>query len=386
MPTRGGADPAGEAEVQKHRLADKSAQLLHQRVPMPTQTVQTTFVQKALLVVCSLALILLVACAGELYCRWFTRINFLGVSRGMFVSRAFGDSYGNRPDFRGAAFGAAVQTDSNGFRIDPAFRGPSAGEAVLILGDSVSFGVGVDASNTVGGLLQRATPQVRFYNSSAIGYGLHDYANVVSTFVPRKSEIKYALLFYCLNDIYDTSAQEIEAAVQEVNGTGSAPSPFSSFRAFALSTNAFLRSRSKLYLYLKTVLTDPSMRYFKQDLAEYQKRLSHIDGSLQPLRNIAEELTARKIAFEVLVMPYEAQVRTREKSAFLPQTLVDDFLRKNGIAYYDAAPAFVQSGLPSGSLYLYGDPMHLSEQGHRLAFQFANAELARMMRQRALAH
>jgi GDSL-like lipase/acylhydrolase family protein len=269
-----------------------------------------------------------------------------------------------------------VQTDANGFRIDPTFRGPISGDAVLILGDSVSFGVGVDASKTAAGLLQRAIPQVRFYNSSVIGYGLHDYANVVGTFVPRKPEIKYVLLFYCLNDIYDTNAEQI---VEEVNGTGSTPNPFSSLQAFVSATNSFLRSRSKLYLYVKTALTDPSMRYFKQDLAEYQKRLSHIGDSLQPLRAMAEKLAARKVAFKVFVTPYEAQVRRNEQSAFLPQTLVDDFLRTNGIAYYDSSPAFVQSGLPAQNLYLYGDPMHLSEAGHRLSFQFADAELAKMM-------
>jgi lysophospholipase L1-like esterase len=351
--------------------------------PMPKEAVQTTFLQKALLVVLSVILILLAVCAGELYCRWFTRINFLGISRGMFISRAFGDSYGNRPDYRGMAFGADVQTDANGFRIDPTFRGPTGGDAVLILGDSVSFGVGVDAAKTVPGLLQRAMPQVRFYNSSVIGYGLHDYANVVETFVPRKPEIKYVLLFYCLNDIYDTNAEQI---VEEVNGTGSTPNPFSSPQAFASSTNAFLRSRSKLYSYLKTTLTDPSMRYFKQDLAEYQKRLSHIGDSLRPLRGVAKALAARGVTFEVFIMPYEAQVRTNEQSAFLPQTLVDDFLRKDGISYYDAAPAFVQSGLPSEQLYLYGDPMHLSEEGHRFIFQFAGVELTKMTQHRELAH
>ena len=346
---------------------------------MTKAPVRTTFLQKAVLVACSVALMLLVVCAAELYCRWFTRINFLGISRGMFISRAFGHSYGNRPDYRGMAFGAEVQTDADGFRIDPAFRGPSAGDAVLILGDSVSFGVGVDAAKTVAGLLQRAMPRVRFYNSSAIGYGLHDYENVVDAFVSRKPEIKHVLLFYCLNDIYDTSAQEIEAAVQDVNGTGGTPSPFSSFQAFALATNSFLRSRSKLYLYVKAVITDPSMRYFTQDLAEYQKRQSNIGDSLQPLRTIAQKLAAKRVTFEVLVMPYEAQVRTKDQSAFLPQTLVGYFLRKNKIAYYDAAPAFLQSGLPPQNLYLYGDPMHLSAEGHRLSFQFANAELAKMM-------
>ena len=50
---------------------------------------------------------------------------------------------------------------------------------------------------------------VRFYNSSVIGYSLHDYANVVDQFVPLKPEIKYVFLFYCLNDVYDVSAEQI---------------------------------------------------------------------------------------------------------------------------------------------------------------------------------
>jgi hypothetical protein len=347
------------------------------------EAVQTTLVQKVLLAICPLVLILILVCAGELYCRCFTQINFLGINRGLFVAHAFGDSYGNAPDFRGEAFGVEVQIDHNGFRIDPAFREPESGDAALILGDSVSFGVGVEASKTAAGLLQRANAgRLRFYNSSVIGYGLQDYSNVVRAFVPSHSDIKYALLFYCLNDIYDTNAEEI---IQEVNGEGTAPNPFSSPRAFALASNAFLRSRSKLYLFVKTALTDPAGRYFKEDLAEYQRRLADMDATLRPLRDIAEELAARHVAFEVFVMPYEAQVRNKENTSFLPQTVVDDFLHKNGIAYFDPSAAFIQSGVPAARLYLYGDPMHLSAKGNRLSFGFANAELAKMMKRRAQA-
>jgi hypothetical protein len=41
--------------------------------------------------------------AGELYFRWFTRINFQGSSRDMFIARKFGDSYGNASDYEGTS-------------------------------------------------------------------------------------------------------------------------------------------------------------------------------------------------------------------------------------------------------------------------------------------
>src|SRR5262249_47263465 len=163
--------------------------------------------------------------------------------------------------------------------------------AVLILGDSVAFGSGVEEPKTFVGFLRRSMPNVRFYNSSVIGYGLHDYANVVDQFIPLKPEIKYVLLFYCLNYVYQLNAtQAVQADAvtpkpdrfgQNLDGAGEKPHPqqadeagqeaFTSLQSAVYSINVYLRSRSKLYLFVKNTLTDPSMRYFKQDLAGYQK-------------------------------------------------------------------------------------------------------------------
>lgn len=349
---------------------------------MPHRTIETTFGQKALLVLCSSTLILLLACAGELYCRWFTRINLLGISRDMFVSRMFGGSYGNRPDYHGIAFGADVQTDANGFRIDPTFRDQTGDNAVLILGDLVAFGAGVDPAQTFVGLMQRSMPRVRFFNSAVIGYCLHDYANVVRQFVPMRPDIKYALLFYSLNNIYETSAEQI---LKEV-AFGRDRKSLSSLQSLAFLINDYLRSRSKLYLYTKDAFTDPPLRHFEADLPGYKKGIDDVDASLKPLAEIAMELTAKDVSFEVFIMPYQAQVRAKQQAYLLPQQLVGGFLRRNGITYYDASDAFMKSHLPVAKLYLYGDPTHLSEEGHQLVSQFVDAELTKMMRPQPLAN
>lgn len=370
---------------------------------MSKASVETTLAQKVLLALGSSLLMLVLLGFGELYFRWFTRINFLDSSGDMFIARRFGDSYGNASDYEGISFGTKFRTDQNGFRIDPTFRDPISSTAVLILGDSVAFGSGVEEPKTFVGFLRRSMPNVRFYNSSVIGYGLHDYANVVDQFIPLKPEIKYVLLFYCLNDVYDVSAQQIVQAVQvdavttkpdrfgqNLDGAGEKPHPqqadqagqeaFTSLQSAVYSINVYLRSRSKLYLFVKNTLTDPSMRYFKQDLAEYQKENDRVAVSLRPIEEIANQLAARGITFEVFVMPYEAQVRTMMQADLLPQRIVDDFLRRKGIDYYDAADKFMNSGVTAEDLYLYGDPMHLSEKGHRLVSKIVGGELIRMMR------
>jgi hypothetical protein len=225
---------------------------------MSKVAVETTPAQKVLLVLGLSLLMLVVLGAGELYFRSFTRINFVGSSRDMFIVRKFGDSYGNASDYEGISFGTKFRTDQNGFRIDPTFRDPTSNIAVLVLGDSVAFGPGVEDSKTFVGRLRRSLPTVRFYNSSVIGYGLHDYANVVDQVLPLKPEIKYVLLFYCLNDVYDVSAQQIGQAVsgsQQADQVGQ--EKFASLQSAVYSINVYLRSRSKLYLFVKDALTDP---------------------------------------------------------------------------------------------------------------------------------
>ena len=79
-------------------------------------------------------------------------------------------------------------------------------------------------------------------------------------------------------------------------------------------------------------------------------------------------------------MPYKAQVQTMLQADLLPQRIVDDFLRWNEIDYNDAAEKFMNSGSTAEDLYLYGDPMHLSEKGHRLVSKIVGDELTRIMR------
>src|ERR1700730_5019194 len=91
---------------------------------------------------------LIVNCVGwlgaELACRMFSDIRPQGNSRSLFVDHSFGDSRGNAKNITAVSFGITVRTDSMGFRKGEEAVEPSGGtRALLVLGDSIAFGVGV---------------------------------------------------------------------------------------------------------------------------------------------------------------------------------------------------------------------------------------------------
>jgi len=308
---------------------------------------------------------------GEAYCRLFTRIHFLDSSPNLFVPDRFGWSRGNVMSGRATAFGHLVQTDANGFRIDPDFPDSASGRAALFLGDSVAFGSGVDEKDSTLGRVRRARPGWRVYNASVIGYGLRDYVNVLDAFLPAHPEVKAVYVLMCLNDIHDLS----DLAIQERLGRR-APAARADAREsrdlvvmakrFALlqAVNDWLRSRSKLYLFLKSMASDASMRFFLHDLQFYRAREGDFETRMALLAAMRDRLRAAGIPFKVVVLPYEVQLRAENADFMRPQRMICGYLTDRGVECVDAAGAFRDPGVPSRALYLYQDPMHFSPRGH----------------------
>ncbi len=336
------------------------------------KTKDTTIKKRLLLLTATCLLLVFPLILGEIYCRLFTRINFLDNSKGMFALGRYGKTYGNVPNFAGVSFGQKFVTDADGFRVSETNQPPNrASESILIIGDSVSFGAAVAEPQTLAGILAaRVAPEFKIINASAIGYDTYDYQNVVNALVDRQPAIKKVWLFFCLNDVNEVSAQQIK---RELNG---ARNPEESAEKSAGQTiNDFLRSRSKLYLWLKNALRDTQLIYFENDLSQYRQDDADIAEALKPLAEIKAKLEQKGISFEVFVLPYEAQTRPNAPPEYLlPQHKVDRFLAENNINFYDLTAAFQQSAAPR-LLFLYGDPMHLSADGHLLTADLVCAGL-----------
>jgi len=324
---------------------------------------KTGWKPKLLMLVVSSFFIIAILGVAELYCRMFTGINFLDNSRGLFAYNRFGNTYGNTPNFEGISFGEPFRTDENGFRIDPATyeRPATDNPAILIMGDSVAFGPAIPESQTISGNLRSRVSGSKIYNGAAIGYDTFDQRNATLGFVNEHPEIKSVFAFFCLNDVSDASAQMIRSRTPQTSEA------VAESVSILRRINDFLRSRSKLFLWLKNALVDIEMSYFQSDLLNYQKGEANVFASLQPIAELKNELVSRGVRLKVFITPYEAQLRPGTPQEFLqPQQLVTQFLRQNDVEYYDTTPDFQRASNGSSSLFLYGDPMHLSADGTKL--------------------
>jgi len=324
-----------------------------------------------LLVLCCLVFPLLIVGIAEIVVRTFSAVDLLGNSKNLFVADAYRTSHGNAPNVEASSFGTLVSMDEHGFRV------PKRGipdderkpEAILILGDSVGFGPAVEEGDTFAGLLRTRFTNKRIYNSSVVGYSTPDYRNVIDAFLPLHGEVTAVVLVYCLNDISATSAQNIDRHLKKTTQNVAEQNLTETLRSFALLSDAndFLRSRSKLYLFLRHRLLGTQMRDWKAVLQLYSEdRAADVEQAVRDIAEIAAVLKERAIPLVVVLSPFEYQLRKPEDpETQVPQRRLGDLLSRADVNYIDARRYF-DDGRSSSDYFLAYDPAHLSAVGHRV--------------------
>jgi hypothetical protein len=336
-----------------------------------------------------LALVTLLSCALILLALEFSvrlflpKISYVGESRStLWQWDKFGTSHGYRANATGVSWGVSLTTDEFGFRYDPRQKPqPSAIPSIVILGDSVPNGIGVEVSQTLSSLLANRLRK-RVINTSVTLYSINDYENVVRYFVvPKRAELNLerAVLFVTLNDL-DRSRSRA-GAIQHFVGPQQlaslkTPTPEKSFIVRLaeqlnerFNFNIWLEQRSKLYLLLKSVGYDSSKAWFLKDLERFHN-LEDLKGFSEHLLAIRAALDAAGIPLFIVILPYEYQLRQPITENLFPQKVLGKILSEAGIKFLDMRPRFQelqkQKSLASSDFFLFNDHCHLSPVGHAL--------------------
>lgn len=299
-----------------------------------------------------ISFILLFSCLGfillEIGVRIFLpEINFQDIEYSLLQKETIGKSFGWKPFLKGICFGKMVEIDGYGFR---KIASPDNTQVEwLILGDSVTFGVGVEAEKTFPGLIQPKFPSIKIWNTAVVGYSIQNYQQVLSRFLNRENKIKRVLLFFCLNDVdSQTNGFQKSEGHQKIL--------------------KFLRRKSKLYLFLKNTISDRSKAYFKNDFCMYDENNPSFISSMKIICAMHEKLKKNDVDFTVIILPYEYQFRKINIDVLKPQKLLTEFFQKTGIESCDLYPCFRGLGGDPKRFYLYGDGIHFSEAGHKVIF------------------
>ena len=297
---------------------------------------------------------------AETAVRAFTSVHLQGVSKELFARAPDEAGYVNMANARAVAFGVAVVTDGSGYRIRDGYDYPDGETAVLIVGDSVAFGVALEEHRTLAGRLRDEFPTIPIYNASVIGHGTVDYLATVKRALATHPNIAQVYLIFTLNDLASASRRNIARSLEED------ATPEGGL-VLVERVNGYLRGRSKLFIVLKNLYRDASMQWFEADLKLYDDA-GLLDQAIGQIEEIKSHLQERGVNLLLVVPPYEAQLRPDNAALRWPQQLLAQGFAQRGIDLLDLMDDFLSYGDESADYYLFADHMHLSERGHDVLF------------------
>lgn len=299
-------------------------------------------------------LLLLLLEAGSRY--MLKRIYNRHFESSLIADNKYFTSSGLKENLAGIVWGKHFSTDELGGRRNP--QAAKAKNKWLHIGDSVTEGVGVSDSATFSAITAERTSNYRVYNISLIGYSLSDYANVLKHYLSADTTIKRITLFYCLNDVYG-KAKTKDLPVMVRN-------------SFIGKANALLQENYATYKLIKLWVFSQSNNYFIYDLQFYEKDNPRFAEAMSELYECDSLCRASGVKLDVVLLPYRSQVNGKGDT-LLPQWLVEDFCKSEGISCHDAS-TYLKESKDAENLYLYADEIHFSETGHRVIAGFLQKE------------
>jgi len=318
-----------------------------------------------LIILYNISIIILLFLLLEFSVRIFApQISLSGTSGNLVIDSLYNDSPGIKSNAVGTS--GEVKKASNSYHAWKYSKPVSETvRNLLYLGDSVTMGLSVENDSTYAGIINNGADSLRVINPSLIGYSSKDYLNVFNAFVLQNRinlDFTSVILFWTLNDIYSNYPDQ--------------KSPEFTTGSFINSIVEFLRHNSKGYHFLKNLFSDRPRAYYDYDRQFYTESNPLLLNSLTNLETISSACDTLGIKFEVVLLPYEYQLRNYgDKDIFEPQMLLRGKLEEKNIRVIDLSSAFGNDKKEASGYYLYGDGIHFNNRGNRLIAHYLEKHL-----------
>ena len=311
-------------------------------------------------------------------------------------------AYGPYREFR-----YRITTDANGFRRTYPFTENEKTYSLAILGDSQSFGVGVEDDQTFASLLAKSL-NTSVLNSACPGYNTIEefwtYKNRVKQFKPRH----VLLIFFSGNDpyenyknraLYDDKSSESESRtlVQEKQNSNGFSflqdlkkflSKHSAIYDSLIKLRQFPQFNQFLYRYQLVKPTPPSeLAIFKKN--DNPQAMDHWKITEQIIRKLRDEVESDGSKFWVVFIPDHYQVdqvhwqqwlakynlNIQDYDLMLPNRLLAKFSRENGIDFLDTTEILYKTHNSDKKVYWSIDN-HLNVLGNQAIADFLTSHLS----------
>lgn len=307
-------------------------------------------------------LIMLIFFTLEVVLRTFKIIELQGFNKDSVYFE--NDTVFHKPNLLMKIMGKKSKTDPNGFRIPlEGYRFDDNRDSILILGDSVSFGVSVVEKNTFIGRVRDKIDK-NLLNTSVAGHRLIDYSYLIKKYNKDFPFVKKVIIFLCLNDIITNDGIVKKKNFNQINHFEN-DNFFLKFlrNDFFIKLNFFLRDKSTLFNLVKSLSTNTVERYYNYILPYYNEEfyLNNYQKNIQEIISFAEN---KNLEVNFVLLPYKFQIyNSCEDSVMSPQFKINKLFKSFNYQLFDFSKDFCDKK-SSKNLFLNFDPMHLSSNGH----------------------
>jgi lysophospholipase L1-like esterase len=254
----------------------------------------------------------------------------------------------HKPSSSGHLMDVDVQINSDGLRDKeyPVSRNDS--HRIIFLGDSLTFGWGVEQDDTFQAVLEGILSKTRPTEIINFGTGNYNTEQEVNLFLEKGLKYKpdQVVLFFFINDAEETPKPSRLSFLEH--------SEFISF--YWSKTRAFLNNFSH---------TKDYTRYYSDLYAENAKGWMRAREAFSLLNRVCRE---NGIKLQVIMLP---ELHVLNDYPFKKEYgLVSRFLEEQGIDHLDLTPSFSREENP-GRLWVAPDDAHPNALGHRLIAEYA---------------
>jgi lysophospholipase L1-like esterase len=300
----------------------------------------------------------------ELLLRFLNIVTLQGYDKGFFYSEK--NTTFNKANVLVTVFGENVKTDEHGFRIPVSnYKFNHELETTLVLGDSVSFGVGVREKDTfVGKLRNKINKNV--FNSSVIGLNLSSYLYLIKNYKNRiNKQFTDVIIFLCLNDIHFEQGVIRKERAKNLYTRELKENFFVRIlkNELLLKLNFYLRDKSALFVFLKSITTNPIKRHFNYMSWLYNEE-ELLNEYREYIKQIINSSRAQGLSLNFVLLPYAYQINNDCDNKLLkPQIEVQKIFDELQFKLHDFTKDFCLNS-DKNNLFLKFDPVHLSIYGH----------------------
>ena len=261
----------------------------------------------------------------------------------------------NRANNETIVFGKKAFIDKNGFRVPVRNYKYKYRSSLLILGDSVSFGVGVDEDKTFPGIL-RKNLKVNIYNASVVGHNIIDYSFLIKNYHKNFDNLSRVIIMISLNDAHLSKGIIHNKELKNE----------SYFIRTLKHINIFLRNKSALFVLLKSKFTKADERHFNL-LSSYYNDQEVLNKYKNTLKKIDQFSKSKNLKVNYILLPYSFQIQQNcNNDVLFPQQIIKNIFYELKMDVNDFTKDFCIKN--EKKLYLNYDPVHLSEKGHTFVY------------------